>query len=94
MIIVCLFDCIYFVFCIIEGGGFVVYCLFLIWLLMDFDLFLLFDEMGLVDYVFGEVVGVFDYLYCGFEIVIYVLDGCFCYCDLFGYVGMFGFGDV
>lgn len=57
-----------------EGGGFFVwrfvgdcidYC----------DLFFMLDYLGLVVYGLGEVVGVFDYFYCGFEIVIYFIDG-------------------
>src|SRR5471030_1055159 len=61
----------------VEGGGFVVHRPFPTRLLMDFDPFLLLDEMGPVDYAPGEAKGAPDHPHRGFETVTYVLEGQF-----------------
>ncbi len=43
--------------------------------LMDFDPFLLLDEMGPVDYAPGEAKGAPDHPHRGFETVTYMLEG-------------------
>src|SRR5476649_3028346 len=53
----------------VEGGGFVVHRPFPTRLLMDFDPFLLLDEMGPVDYAPGEAKGAPDHPHRGFETV-------------------------
>ncbi|WP_175948644.1 pirin family protein [Burkholderia pyrrocinia] len=77
-----------------EGGGFVVHRPFPTRLLMDFDPFLLLDEMGPVDYAPGEAVGAPDHPHRGFETVTYALDGRFCHRDSSGHAGTLGPGDV
>ena len=59
----------------IEGGGFVVHRPFPTRLLMDFDPFLLLDEMGPADYAPGEAKGAPDHPHRGFETVTYMLEG-------------------
>ena len=78
----------------VEGGGFVVHRPFPTRLLMDFDPFLLLDEMGPVDYAPGEAVGAPDHPHRGFETVTYMLDGAFAHKDSAGHAGTLGPGDV
>ena len=77
-----------------EGGGFIVHRPFPTPLLMDFDPFLLLDEMGPVDYAPGEAVGAPDHPHRGFETVTYVLDGKMQHKDSHGHAGSLGKGDV
>lgn len=77
-----------------EGGGFIVHRPFPTQLLMDFDPFLLLDEMGPVDYAPGEAVGAPDHPHRGFETVTYVLDGKMQHKDSHGHAGSLGPGDV
>ncbi|KWA44882.1 pirin [Burkholderia multivorans] len=77
-----------------EGGGFVVHRPFPTRQLMDFDPFLLLDEMGPVDYAPGEAKGAPDHPHRGFETVTYVLKGRFRHRDSAGHAGTFGPGDV
>ncbi|HEY1991953.1 MAG TPA: pirin family protein [Gammaproteobacteria bacterium] len=77
-----------------EGGGFIVHRPFPTQLLMDFDPFLLLDEMGPVDYAPGEAVGAPDHPHRGFETVTYVLDGKMQHKDSHGHAGSLGAGDV
>ena len=53
-----------------EGGGFIVHRPFPTQTLMDFDPFLLLDEMGPVDYAPGEAVGAPDHPHRGFETAV------------------------
>jgi redox-sensitive bicupin YhaK (pirin superfamily) len=77
-----------------EGGGFVVHRPFPTRLLMDFDPFLLLDEMGPVEYGPGEAKGAPDHPHRGFETVTYILDGRFQHRDSAGHAGTLGPGDV
>jgi len=77
-----------------EGGGFIVHRPFPTQLLMDFDPFLLLDEMGPVDYAPGEAVGAPDHPHRGFETVTYVLEGKMQHKDSHGHAGSIGPGDV
>ncbi|GLU30168.1 pirin family protein [Trinickia caryophylli] len=77
-----------------EGGGFVVHRPFPTRALMDFDPFLLLDEMGPVDYAPGEAKGAPDHPHRGFETVTYVLEGCFRHKDSAGHAGVLRPGDV
>ena len=77
-----------------EGGGFIVHRPFPTQTLMDFDPFLLLDEMGPVDYAPGEAVGAPDHPHRGFETVTYVLDGKMQHKDSHGHAGAIGPGDV
>ena len=77
-----------------EGGGFIVHRPFPTQLLMDFDPFLLLDEMGPVDYAPGEAVGAPDHPHRGFETVTYVLEGKMQHKDSHGHAGSLGPGDV
>ncbi|MDR5731626.1 MULTISPECIES: pirin family protein [Caballeronia] len=78
----------------VEGGGFVVYRPFPTRLLMDFDPFLLLDEMGPVDYAPGEAKGAPDHPHRGFETVTYMLEGEFGHKDSAGHSGTLRAGDV
>ncbi|WP_118185772.1 pirin family protein [Paraburkholderia phosphatilytica] len=78
----------------VEGGGFVVHRPFPTRLLMDFDPFLLLDEMGPVDYSPGEAVGAPDHPHRGFETVTYMLEGQFGHKDSAGHAGTLRPGDV
>jgi redox-sensitive bicupin YhaK (pirin superfamily) len=78
----------------VEGGGFVVHRPFPTRLLMDFDPFLLLDEMGPVDYAPGEAKGAPDHPHRGFETVTYVLEGQFGHKDSGGHSGTLKPGDV
>ncbi|QGZ61830.1 pirin family protein [Paraburkholderia acidisoli] len=77
-----------------EGGGFIVHRPFPTRQLMDFDPFLLLDEMGPIDYAPGEAVGAPDHPHRGFETVTYMLDGCFGHKDSAGHSGTLRAGDV
>ena len=77
-----------------EGGGFIVHRPVPTQLLMDFDPFLLLDEMGPVDYAPGEAVGAPDHPHRGFETVTYVLEGKMQHKDSHGHAGSLGAGDV
>jgi redox-sensitive bicupin YhaK (pirin superfamily) len=77
-----------------EGGGFIVHRPFPTAKLMDFDPFLLLDEMGPVDYAPGEAVGAPDHPHRGFETVTYVLSGRMQHKDSHGHAGSLGPGDV
>jgi hypothetical protein len=78
----------------VEGGGFVVHRPFPTRMLMDFDPFLLLDEMGPVDYAPGEAKGAPDHPHRGFETVTYMLDGRFSHKDSAGHSGVLNPGDV
>ncbi|WP_248321877.1 pirin family protein [Caballeronia sp. Sq4a] len=78
----------------VEGGGFVVHRPFPTRLLMDFDPFLLLDEMGPVDYAPGEAKGAPDHPHRGFETVTYMLEGEFGHKDSAGHSGTLRPGDV
>ena len=77
-----------------EGGGFIVHRPFPTRMLMDFDPFLLLDEMGPVDYKPGEALGAPDHPHRGFETVTYVLEGKMQHKDSHGHAGSLGPGDV
>lgn len=77
-----------------EGGGFVVNRPFPTRTLMDFDPFLLLDEMGPVDYAPGAAKGAPDHPHRGFETVTYMLEGRFGHKDSAGHSGTLGPGDV
>ena len=77
-----------------EGGGFIVHRPFPTRLLMDFDPFLLLDEMGPIDYAPGEAKGAPDHPHRGFETVTYVLEGQFGHKDSAGHSGTLRAGDV
>jgi quercetin 2,3-dioxygenase len=78
----------------VEGGGFVVHRPFPTRSLMDFDPFLLLDEMGPVDYAPGEAKGAPDHPHRGFETVTYMLEGEFGHKDSAGHSGTLRAGDV
>ncbi|WP_206951762.1 pirin family protein [Trinickia acidisoli] len=78
----------------VEGGGFIVHRPFPTRMLMDFDPFLLLDEMGPVDYAPGEAKGAPDHPHRGFETVTYMLEGSFAHKDSAGHCGVLGPGDV
>jgi redox-sensitive bicupin YhaK (pirin superfamily) len=78
----------------VEGGGFVVHRPFPTRMLMDFDPFLLLDEMGPIDYAPGEAKGAPDHPHRGFETVTYMLEGEFGHKDSAGHSGTLRAGDV
>ena len=77
-----------------EGAGFVVHRPFPTRLLMDFDPFLLLDEMGPTDYAPGAAKGAPDHPHRGFETVTYQLAGAFAHADSQGHHGALNAGDV
>ncbi|CAB3796125.1 hypothetical protein LMG28688_04240 [Paraburkholderia caffeinitolerans] len=77
-----------------EGGGFIVNRPFPTRQLMDFDPFLLLDEMGPVDYAPGAAKGAPDHPHRGFETVTYMLEGRSGHKDSAGHSGMLAPGDV
>lgn len=77
-----------------EGGGFVVHRTFPTNALLDFDPFLLLDEMGPKDWKPGEAKGAPDHTHRGFETVTYMLEGKFEHKDSRGNSGKLGPGDV
>ena len=78
----------------VEGGGFVVHRPFPTRMLMDFDPFLLLDEMGPIDYAPGQAKGAPDHPHRGFETVTYMLEGSFAHEDSAGHRGVLEPGDV
>jgi quercetin 2,3-dioxygenase len=78
----------------IEGGGFIVNRPFPTNALLDFDPFLLLDEMGPKNWKPGEAKGAPDHPHRGFETVTYMLDGRFEHKDSRGNSGKLGSGDV
>jgi quercetin 2,3-dioxygenase len=78
----------------VEGGGFVVRRPFPTRERMQFDPFLLIDEMGPVSYGPGQAVGAPDHPHRGFETVTYLLDGEFEHEDSAGHRGTLNPGDV
>jgi quercetin 2,3-dioxygenase len=77
-----------------EGGGFIVHRPFPTKSLLDFDPFLLLDEMGPKDWKPGEAKGAPDHPHRGFETVTYMLQGQFEHKDSRGNSGKLGPGDV
>ncbi|HKT94809.1 MAG TPA: pirin family protein [Paraburkholderia sp.] len=77
-----------------EGGGFIVHRPFPTRQLMDFDPFLLLDEMGPTDYAPGEAKGAPDHPHRGFETVTYMVEGRFGHKDSAGHSGTLRPGDV
>src|SRR6187402_316944 len=78
----------------VEGGGFVVHRPFPTRLLMDFDPFLLLDEMGPMDFKPGEAKGAPDHPHRGFETVTYLIEGIFEHKDSSGNSGNLNAGDI
>src|SRR5919198_125049 len=78
----------------IEGGGFIVNRPFPTDVLLDFDPFLLLDEMGPKNWKPGEAKGAPNHPHRGFETVTYMLDGRFEHKDSRGNSGKLGSGDV
>jgi redox-sensitive bicupin YhaK (pirin superfamily) len=77
-----------------EGGGFIVNRPFPTNALLDFDPFLLLDEMGPKNWKPGEAKGAPDHPHRGFETVTYMLEGRFEHKDSRGNSGKLGPGDV
>jgi quercetin 2,3-dioxygenase len=77
-----------------EGGGFIVNRPFPTNALLDFDPFLLLDEMGPKNWKPGEAKGAPDHPHRGFETVTYMLEGRFEHKDSRGNSGKLGSGDV
>ncbi|AIF84781.1 Pirin-related protein [Candidatus Nitrososphaera evergladensis SR1] len=77
-----------------EGEGFLVHRSFPTNALMQFDPFLLLDEMGPKEYGPGEAKGAPDHPHRGFETVTYMLEGKFQHKDSNGNSGRLGPGDV
>jgi redox-sensitive bicupin YhaK (pirin superfamily) len=77
-----------------EGGGFIVSRPFPTNTLLDFDPFLLLDEMGPKNWKPGETKGAPDHPHRGFETVTYMLEGRFEHKDSRGNSGKLGPGDV
>ncbi|MEO9363502.1 MAG: pirin family protein [Nitrososphaera sp.] len=77
-----------------EGEGFLVNRPFPTNALMQFDPFLLLDEMGPKEYGPGEAKGAPDHPHRGFETVTYLLEGGFQHKDSNGNSGRLGPGDV
>lgn len=78
----------------LEGEGFLVHRAFPSHTLLDFDPFLLLDEMGPMDTKPGEAKGAPDHPHRGFETVTYMLAGTFKHQDSFGNAGRLEPGDV
>jgi quercetin 2,3-dioxygenase len=77
-----------------EGGGFIVNRAFPNHFILDFDPFLLLDEMGPRNLRPGEAKGAPDHPHLGFETVTYVIEGYFEHKDSHGNSGKLGPGDV
>ncbi len=77
-----------------EGDGFLVHRPFPSRTLLDFDPFLLLDEMGPMDNKPGEAKGAPSHPHRGFETVTYMLLGAFEHKDSFGHAGTLQPGDV
>ena len=78
----------------LEGEGFVVHRSFPNHGLMEFDPFLLLDEMGPMILSAGEAKGAPDHPHRGFETVTYMVDGAFEHKDSQGHSGKLKTGDV
>ncbi|MGB8511025.1 MAG: pirin family protein, partial [Pyrinomonadaceae bacterium] len=78
----------------LEGEGFLVRRPFPTYALLDFDPFLLLDEMGPKDLAPGEAKGAPDHPHRGFETVTYILEGRMEHKDSEGRAGSIGPGDV
>lgn len=77
-----------------EGEGFVVHRSFPNNILLDFDPFLLLDEIGPKVLAPGEAKGAPDHPHRGFETVTYMLEGRFEHRDSHGHAGKLGPGDL
>lgn len=77
-----------------EGEGFVVRRPFPVAGFMQFDPFLLLDELGPVEMPPGEAKGAPDHPHRGFETVSYILEGRHEHQDSAGHAGELGPGDV
>jgi quercetin 2,3-dioxygenase len=77
-----------------EGEGFIVHRAFPTNNFLDFDPFLLLDEIGPKDLTPGEAKGASDHPHRGFETVTYLLEGQFEHKDSRGNAGKLGPGDV
>jgi quercetin 2,3-dioxygenase len=77
-----------------EGEAFVVHRSFPNNVILDFDPFLLLDEIGPKDLAPGEAKGAPDHPHRGFETVTYMLEGRFEHRDSRGHAGKLGPGDV
>jgi redox-sensitive bicupin YhaK (pirin superfamily) len=77
-----------------EGGGFIVNRPFPTNALLDFDPFLLLDEMGPKNWKPGEAKGAPDHPHRGFETVTYMLEGRFEHKDSRGNSSKLGPGDI
>lgn len=78
----------------LEGGGFMVRRPFPISSLMQFDPFVLLDEVGPVNWKPGEAIGAPDHPHRGFETVTYLLQGYMQHKDSHGNSGKMAPGDV
>ncbi|HEX8072302.1 MAG TPA: pirin family protein [Pyrinomonadaceae bacterium] len=78
----------------LEGAGFLVRRPFPQSVLMDFDPFLLLDEMGPMDLAPGAAKGAPDHPHRGFETVTYLLAGRMEHKDSQGHAGLLEPGDV
>jgi len=78
----------------LEGGGFMVRRPFPTNSLMQFDPFLLLDELGPINWKPGEAIGAPDHPHRGFETVSYILAGDMQHKDSQGNAGELGPGDV
>ncbi len=78
----------------LEGEGFVVHRAFPHNGLLEFDPFLLLDEMGPITVSAGEAKGAPDHPHRGFETVTYMIDGVFEHKDSQGHSGKIRPGDV
>lgn len=77
-----------------EGEGFLVHRPFPTQHLMDFDPFLLLDQMGPITLSPGQAKGAPDHPHRGFETVTYLLEGSFEHKDSQGNKGFLQAGDV
>ena len=77
-----------------EGEGFLVHRAFPNHNLLEFDPFLLLDEMGPIVLSAGEAKGAPDHPHRGFETVTYMIDGVFEHKDSQGHSGRLKPGDV
>lgn len=67
-----------------DLGGFLVCWVLLVFKWCFVGLFIFFDQMGLVQFVFGKGIDVCLYLYIGLVMVIYFFEGVLWYQDSFG----------
>ena len=78
----------------LEGGGFMVRRPFPTGKMMQFDPFMLLDEVGPVNWKPGEAIGAPDHPHRGFETVTYLLKGWMEHKDSHGNHGKMNPGDV